>query len=54
MANIILMSDCSWCGETYIKQKIGDTHGCEQEKNPQIEQVPEEKEDDHVITLGGA
>ena len=35
----ILMSTCMWCGETFIKDKIGQTHGCEAEKNPSVHKV---------------
>lgn len=34
MANI-LMSECPWCGEVYIKERIDSPHNCEQEKKPQ-------------------
>jgi hypothetical protein len=33
MENCILTSDCSWCGIKYIKEHIGVSHGCEEEKN---------------------
>lgn len=33
MANI-LMSECPWCGEIFIKEKIDSPHGCPQEKTP--------------------
>lgn len=31
----ILMSECPWCGEVFIKEKIDTPHGCPQEKEPQ-------------------
>lgn len=34
MANI-LMSECPWCGEVYIKERIDTPHNCDQEKQPQ-------------------
>lgn len=30
----ILMSECPWCGEVFIKEKIGSPHGCPQEREP--------------------
>lgn len=35
MANI-LMSECPWCGEVYIKEKIDTPHSCPQEKQPEL------------------
>jgi hypothetical protein len=29
----ILMSDCAWCGEPYIKEKVGQMHGCAAERD---------------------
>ena len=34
MANI-LMSECPWCDQVYIKDKIDSPHGCPQEKTPE-------------------
>lgn len=31
----ILMSECPWCGEVFIKEKIDTPHDCPQEKKPQ-------------------
>ena len=31
----ILMSECPWCGEVYIKERIETPHNCPQEKKPQ-------------------
>lgn len=33
MANI-LMSECPWCGEIFIKERVDSPHGCPQEKTP--------------------
>jgi hypothetical protein len=34
MANL-LTSECPWCGEIYIKERIGVNHNCPQEKKPE-------------------
>lgn len=31
----VLMSECPWCGEVYIKDKIDTPHNCPQEKTPE-------------------
>lgn len=31
----LLTSECPWCGEIYIKERIGVPHGCEKERNPE-------------------
>jgi hypothetical protein len=28
----LLMSDCAWCGEPYIKEAVGKMHGCPAER----------------------
>ena len=30
----ILMSECPWCGEVFIKERIDSPHGCPQEREP--------------------
>lgn len=30
----ILMSECPWCGEVFIKESITSPHGCPQEREP--------------------
>lgn len=30
----LLTTECPWCGNQYIKQSIGQKHGCEEEKSP--------------------
>lgn len=32
----ILMSECPWCNEVYIKEKIDSLHNCPQEKQPDL------------------
>lgn len=34
MSNL-LTSECPWCGEIYIKEKIGKGHSCPQETQPE-------------------
>jgi hypothetical protein len=35
MNNNLLTSECPWCGEIYIKERIGVPHNCPQEKQPE-------------------
>lgn len=30
----ILMSECPWCGEVFIKERIDTPHGCPQDREP--------------------
>lgn len=32
----ILMSECPWCGEVFVKERIDTPHDCPQEKDPRI------------------
>ena len=30
----ILMSECPWCGNVYIKERVDSPHGCPEEREP--------------------
>jgi hypothetical protein len=56
MANL-MKSDCLWCHETYIKARIGESHGCPAEKEAApLEEVSSlangEPSEGQVLTLG--
>lgn len=53
MANI-MMTHCTWCGETFIKERLGQLHGCEAEKNPQILQAAPVENEEAVEMFQGA
>jgi Zn ribbon nucleic-acid-binding protein len=50
MENAILTSECMWCGTKYIKQHIGVSHGCAEEKAAKSE-GPIMNEQEQIIDL---
>jgi hypothetical protein len=46
----ILTSECMWCGVRWIKERIGQVHGCREEKEAKSE-APVQQEGPETIDL---